>query len=363
MGEATDDSNGAYLRLRHMTKRYGKATGVSDLSLSVSKGEVFALLGPSGCGKSTTLGVIAGFVAPDHGDIDLNGQRVTHVPSHKRDMGVVFQSHALFPHMTVGQNVAFGLRRRRVREPAIATQVSEALDMVGLGEFRDRFPDQMSGGQQQRVALARALVIRPTMLLLDEPLSSLDARLRVDLRRELRSIVQRSAVTTLFVTHDQEEAMFMADRVGVMDKGVLQQVGTPEEVYRKPESFVVANFIGHTNQLVGTLARSTGNRGTVVISDGVSVTGRVLDQATPGDLVKVCMRPESIQVDDPVTGEPGLDATLVSKAFLGERFELIFMTRDDRQLVGYEGRVETNVGTSYRLQWNDDDATIFKVST
>lgn len=243
--------NSAYLRLRGLTKRYGDFVGLDALDLDIGSGELVALLGPSGCGKTTTLRMIAGLIPVTSGTITVGDRDVTNVPTYQRDMGIVFQNYALFPHMSIGANVGFGLEMRGVSKPEITTRVRQALAMVRLEGKEDRTPTELSGGQQQRVALARALVIQPSILLLDEPLSALDAKLRDEMRQEIRDIQQRLGVTAIFVTHDQVEALAMCDKVAVMNSGKLMQIGTPQEIYEKPENPFVASFVGRVNKFPG----------------------------------------------------------------------------------------------------------------
>lgn len=241
----------AHLELNGLTKRYGDTFAVDELTLHVRKGEFISLLGPSGCGKSTTLQMIAGFVQPTSGAIMLDGRDLLRIPPRARGLGVVFQSYALFPHMTVAGNVGFGLEMRRIPRREREARVQEALGLVGLEAYAERLPRQLSGGQQQRVAFARALVIRPSLLLLDEPLSNLDAKLREEIRDELRAIHRRTGATTLFVTHDQAEAFALADRVVIMNNGRAEQAGRPQDVYARPETSFVAHFLGRANLLDG----------------------------------------------------------------------------------------------------------------
>jgi putative spermidine/putrescine transport system ATP-binding protein len=240
------------VQLEGVTKRYGDSSpAVDHLDLAVQTGEFIALLGPSGCGKTTTLRMIAGFITPTGGRITIAGQDATSLPPEKRNLGMVFQSYALFPHMSVFDNVAYGLRTRKVPEAEIKRRVQEALTLVDLQHLADRLPKQLSGGQQQRVALARAVVIRPTVLLLDEPLSNLDARLRIQMRQELKRIQQETGLTAILVTHDQEEALSTADRIAILNQGRLQQAGAPKDVFHQPNSRFVADFLGFENFLPG----------------------------------------------------------------------------------------------------------------
>ncbi|MGO4287255.1 ABC transporter ATP-binding protein [Bosea sp. TAB14] len=242
----------SYLELAGLQKRYGASVAVDDVSLAVEKGEAVALLGPSGCGKTTTLRMLAGLVEPDRGAIRVDGVAMTNLPAHKRNMGYVFQSYALFPHLSVAGNVAFGLEERRRPKAEIARQVEDALALVRLAGLDQRRPRELSGGQQQRVALARALVIHPSVLLLDESLSNLDAKLRDAMRHEIRSIQRSLGITTLFVTHDQVEALTMCDRIAVMHRGRIAQIGTAEDIYERPATRFVAEFVGRANALPAT---------------------------------------------------------------------------------------------------------------
>jgi putative spermidine/putrescine transport system ATP-binding protein len=241
----------AFLELKGLVKRYGDFTAVEDCSLSVEQGEFLCLLGPSGCGKTTTLQMVAGFTPPTVGSIILDGKDITDLKPNKRGLGVVFQSYALFPHMTVHDNVAFGLQMRKVPSPDLERQVSEALDLVHLGAFAQRYPSELSGGQKQRVAMARALVIQPPVLLLDEPMGALDAKLREEMQIELRALQRRVGITTIMVTHDQAEAMTLADRVVLMNKGRIQQIARPVEMYEEPNGRFSSTFLGKANVFEG----------------------------------------------------------------------------------------------------------------
>lgn len=250
----------AGVEIANVELAYGDNPVLKNVNLSIEPGEFFAFLGPSGCGKTTLLRLIAGFNRADKGTVRVGGADITHLPPWQRDVGMVFQSYALWPHMSVARNVAFGLEERRVPKAEIARRVANALEMVGLSNYAERMPSQLSGGQQQRVALARTIVIEPKILLLDEPLSNLDAKMRVDVRRELRELQQRLGLTTIFVTHDQEEANAICDRMAVMKDGVIQQVGTPRALYEKPSNLFVANFLGSANRLTGNVEMRAGGR-------------------------------------------------------------------------------------------------------
>jgi len=284
------------LSLRGLRKRYGQQLAVDRVDLDVQGGEFVTLLGPSGCGKSTVLRLIAGLLDADAGDVVIDGVSVTAVPPHRRNIGLVFQSYALFPHMTVGENIAFGLRMQHLPRPAIADRVAEALRMVELSALEARFPRELSGGQQQRVALARAVVTQPKLLLLDEPLSNLDARLRDRLRVELRALQRRLGVTTLYVTHDQTEALGLSDRIAVMHAGRIIEQGDPETVYRRPRNRLTAEFLGIANLLPARILTANGKscRATTALGD-IELPAQAGLQ--PGTEAVICLRPEDIQLE------------------------------------------------------------------
>jgi iron(III) transport system ATP-binding protein len=281
------------LEVRNLTKRYGDFTALGDISLDIAEGEFVCFLGPSGCGKTTLLRAIAGLDPQTSGTIHQKGRDVSALPPAKRDFGIVFQSYALFPNLTVTDNVGYGLVSRRQKRADIVKRVDELLALVGLPDSGPKYPAQLSGGQQQRVALARALATSPGLLLLDEPLSALDARVRLRLRHEIKALQRRLGVTTIMVTHDQEEALTMADRIVVMNQGAIEQVGTPQEIYRRPATAFVADFVGSMNFLAGTL----------LAPDKVKVAGLTFDCAAqdglaPGSKVALCIRPEDVRVRD-----------------------------------------------------------------
>ncbi len=296
------------IRAESIVKDFGKVRALDGATVSIEQGELFFLLGSSGCGKTTLLRAIAGLETPTEGRVFYGGKDVTDLPTHKREAAMVFQSYALWPHMSVAQNIAFGLEERKVDKNEIESRVEEALEMVHLGGYGDRRIDHMSGGQQQRVALARALVVKPRCLLLDEPLSNLDAKLRLEMRSEIRRIVKENHLTGVYVTHDQEEALSMADRIAVLDAGRIAQTGTPEEIYRNPHSAHVAGFIGETNLVEATvdrIVRDDGLLGVRVSSAAGQFHGHVtLGNWRPqeGSKVLVSIRPESLYVDN--TGIP-----------------------------------------------------------
>ena len=282
-----------------VTKRFGKITALDDVSLMVRRGELMTLLGPSGCGKTTLLNLVAGFLMPDSGEVAIAGRRVTDVPAYRREIGIMFQNYALFPHMNVAANVGYGLRMRRIAKAEIARRVGEALALVKLAGLEDRRPRQLSGGQQQRVALARALVIRPQVLLLDEPFSALDRNLRASMQVELKEIQRKLGVTTIFVTHDQSEALSLSDRIAVMADGRIRQLDTPDEVYRHPLDRFVASFIGDANVLRARLERIDGAVATVVLGAArVAVPARTLQGGAVGNPVDLFVRPEELRVTE-----------------------------------------------------------------
>ena len=282
------------IHLQQLTKRFGAAVALHQLDLTIAPGELFFLLGPSGCGKTTLLRCLAGFCLPDEGSIRFGGEDVTRLPPHQRHTGMVFQNYALWPHLTVAENVAFGLKELRVPRPEIAERVAAALAAIRMENFADRRPNQLSGGQQQRVALARALVVRPRCLLLDEPLSNLDARLRLELRAEIRRVSKEFNLTTVYVTHDQKEALAIADRMAILDGGRILQIGTPREIYRRPATRTAASFIGETNFLPGTVIVTEG--ATVVVETALGrfagVPGNAAKPPVTGDAVTLSIRPE-----------------------------------------------------------------------
>jgi putative spermidine/putrescine transport system ATP-binding protein len=281
----------SYLELKNVSKFYAGIAAVRDFNLDIEKGSLVSFLGPSGCGKTTTLRMIAGFEQLDSGSILLDGSDIVPVPPNRRDIGMVFQAYALFPNMTVRENVAFGLRMRKTPAASIDKLVDKVLEMVRLQDTARRYPHQLSGGQQQRIALARALAVQPRVLLLDEPLSALDAEVRVVLRGEIRRIQSELAITTVYVTHDQEEALSISDKVVVMNKGLIEQVGTPEEIYRAPNTRFVATFIGTANQFIG---KTSGTN--LVVCNNVQLLTNTLTGLRSDQSVVVLVRPENIQV-------------------------------------------------------------------
>lgn len=297
--------------IRNVVKEYGNFRAVNGVSLEVNAGEFFTLLGPSGCGKTTLLRMIAGFNSIEEGEIYFGDKLINNVPAHKRDIGMVFQNYAIFPHMSVGDNVAYGLKERKVNKKNRDVRVRAALQQVQIEDLIKRMPNALSGGQQQRVALARAFVIEPNILLMDEPLSNLDAKLRVQMRSMIKQLQTELGITTIYVTHDQEEALAISDRIAVMKNGVVMQVGRPEEIYRKPENLFVANFIGNTNQLPGRIVSAGENKGLLKIDGGVEIPVTLKENFEGA--VTVAIRPEHIRF-----GDQGVEGTVMSATFLGD---------------------------------------------
>jgi putative spermidine/putrescine transport system ATP-binding protein len=369
------------LSLRRLRKTFGTTVAVDDLSLDVSRGELVCLLGPSGCGKTTTLRMVAGFVTPTAGDVLIEGRSVAHLPAYRRDTGMVFQHYALFPHLTVAENVGFGLRSLGAARIEREARVREMLTLVEMAPLAERLPRELSGGQQQRVALARALALRPAVLLLDEPLSNLDAQLRVRMREEIRGLIRRLTMTTLFVTHDQEEALVLADRIVVMNQGAVEQVGSPDAVYEAPATRFVAEFIGLANLLDGTVVGVDGRELVVETRRGLRLRTRRGDgdvaasaAGTGGRAVTVVVRPEHVAVAATVTPEPPGTTDGSTTGGTGNRFRARVLTttylgslsRHRLAVAGEELLIERHAADSTRLTpgadvWLDVDPTRVRV--
>jgi iron(III) transport system ATP-binding protein len=315
------------IRIQNLTKRFGAVTALRNLDLEVGPGELFFLLGPSGCGKTTLLRCLAGFYIPDEGRILFGDEDVTQMAPHKRNTGMMFQSYALWPHMTVAENVAFGLEERRLPRPEIRAKVGEALESVRMGAYAERRPNQLSGGQQQRVALARALVIRPRCLLLDEPLSNLDARLRLEMRMEIRRVCKEFNLTTVYVTHDQKEALSVSDRMAILDGGRILQVGTPRDIYRRPAHRTVADFIGETNFIPGTLLSAAQGRARVstAIGEFDGVLGDPAAAPAAGAAVTLSVRPECWVISTSPQGANCVRGRIGASVYLGENAQHDFL--------------------------------------
>ena len=354
-----------HVRLDEITKFYDTVLAVDRLSLSIERGENVALLGPSGCGKTTTLNVIAGFLRPDGGTVRIGDREVSDIPTNKRNLGMVFQSYALFPHMTVAENVGFGLKLRRIEPGERERRVQETLDMVQLGGFRGRFPKQLSGGQQQRVAVARALVVQPEIMLYDEPLSNLDAKLREEMRTELIELQDRIKITSIYVTHDQEEALALADRVALMNAGRIEQIGTPDEVYEKPATAFVAKFLGESNVLPATVSRTNGSQVECDIG-GQSVRAETKDTHSVGDRVEVVVRTERLTVssEQPST-ENCFKIRLNHVIYLGGTIRYLLRLGDHRLIAVERNRGDhamLSEGSDVYVGWPARDSLLLRVS-
>ena len=334
------------LHFHNITKRFDKTLAVDDFSLDIREGELFFLLGPSGCGKTTCLRMVAGFLAPDSGELRFGEKSMNRVPPHKRNTGMVFQNYALWPHMTATENIAYGLRVRKVSKAEREHRVLEALKMVRLESRAQHYPNQLSGGQQQRVALARALVINPDVLLLDEPLSNLDAQLRLEMRAEIKRLHGEKQTTALYVTHDQDEALSIADRIGIMREGKLTQVGTPRELYRSPQSRFVAEFIGETNVIPATVKSFDANETVVETPLGI-VRAAPRDNLQNGQNVWLSIRPESWKIvatsstrSHENNGENNFGARIQSVMYGGATEQLQAVLTDGRETDGRENLEE-----------------------
>jgi spermidine/putrescine transport system ATP-binding protein len=354
--------NGA-IRFEGVTKRFGETVAVDNLELEVKSGEFFSLLGPSGCGKTTTLRMVAGFEQPSEGRIFLKGEPVETVPPYKRNVNTVFQSYALFEHLSIEDNVAFGLKRRKVEKDEIRERVAEALELVQLHERVGARPRELSGGQKQRVALARALVNSPSVLLLDEPLGALDLKLRKQMQVELKGIQREVGITFLYVTHDQEEALAMSDRIAVMDGGVVQQCGSPEDIYEHPKGPFVAGFIGVSNLLPG-LAQN----GAVRLTNGAVCGAELPADCAEGAEVQLSVRPEKIAIEDEIeAGMVTVEGTIVERVYVGTSTQIIVELAPGMRLMALEQnwlRARSDdrweIGDKVRLGWRSEHALVLR---
>jgi len=349
------------IRVEHLTKCYGETAALQDICLTVEDGELFFLLGPSGCGKTTLLRSIAGFETPTSGEIFLDGKPVAGTPPSQRDTAMVFQGYALFPHMTVRENVSFGLEMQGISKEECATRVNNVLDELQIREFADRKPNQLSGGQQQRVALARTLVVHPGCMLLDEPLANLDAKLRRDMRLEIRNICKENHLTGIYVTHDRAEALSMADRIAVFRNGHIEQIGTPDEVYRHPKTIFVASFIGDTNLREGRVLDT--KEGTLETPLGVLRSALLPADARDGDKLAISMRPEAFRVlNEGESSENTLEVSIRNVDYLGELSEHLATGADGNELKFYEinPRGAVRSGQRVRLAISPEDVVCMK---
>jgi spermidine/putrescine transport system ATP-binding protein len=360
------------VRLERVSKRFGDVAAVRELSLAIERGEFFTLLGPSGCGKTTTLRMVAGFEEPSEGRILIDGTDVEGIPPFKRPTNTVFQSYALFPHLSVEENVAFGLRRRRVARDEVRLRVREELERVGLGAEAKRKPRQLSGGQQQRVALARALINRPAVLLLDEPLGALDLKLRKGLQLELKSIQREVGVTFIYVTHDQEEALTMSDRIAVMNSGVVEQLAAPEDVYERPRTEFVAGFIGVSNLLPGTV-ESVGEGDVELALDNGPTVRAIGGGVRPGDRAHAVVRPEKLQIakveESAPDGRPRVEGIVESAVYLGTATQMVVKLPADVPLTVLVPNTDEalrqslpGAGARVRLTWSPEHMYLVSAS-
>lgn len=359
------------VRIENVTKRFGKFVANDHVNLDIKKGDFVSLLGPSGCGKTTLLSMILGIQDITEGDIFFDDKPVQDIPIYKRDVGMVFQNYALFPHMTVFDNVAFGLKMRKASKEEIKKRVAEALELVQLSGLEKRFPRELSGGQQQRVAFARAIVVKPRVLLLDEPLSNLDAQLREEMRFELKRLHQTLGITTIYVTHDQIEALSLSTKIAVMKDGVVQQYGTPLEIFHKPANNFVAKFVGYSNFLTGTIIKIFGS--SIVMKDstyGYEIEADAEEQKNQetfkeGDTVTATIKPESVQLfsKEDVTGRNVFDVTVEMNDYTGNMTRYEMKTKEGFMVkVSESGYSNYRQGTEMKVMFRKDKITLIKMS-
>lgn len=348
------------IRISHALKKYGENVIIPDLSVDIYKGEFFTLLGPSGCGKTTLLRMIAGFNSIEGGDFYFNEKRINDLDPATRNIGMVFQNYAIFPHLTVKKNVAFGLQNRKLSKNQIEERTEKFLNMMKIQEYKDRLPERLSGGQQQRVALARALAIEPEVLLMDEPLSNLDAKLRVEMREVIKEIQNKLGITTVYVTHDQEEAMAVSDRIAVMNEGVIQQIGTPKSLYQRPGNLFVATFIGRTNVVEEEIYEKDGHRGLLFAGGFCLPMDNLAREAAAGERVKVSIRPEEFVIVG--KDEAGIDGTVEYSTFLGlNTHYIVSLHSGERVEIIQESRIDDILekGSKIRLRVKGEKINVF----
>lgn len=353
----------ALLRLENLKKSFDGNPVLKGICLDVMPGEFVTLLGPSGCGKTTTLRIIAGLLEPDAGRVFLDGKDITHLEPEKRDVNTVFQNYALFPHMNVEKNISYGLRIKGAKKSEWQKKVSEMLSLVQLEGYEKRMPSQLSGGQRQRVAIARAVVLNPRLLLLDEPLGALDLKLRRQMQQELKDIQRRLGIAFIYITHDQEEALNMSDRIAIMRDGHFEQIGTPEEIYERPKTRFAADFIGQTNLLEATVSEKDG-RGLILNYAGMFIPARNADfDVQIGDSVALSLRTERIGFSKKPVGECNLPGTLRSRHYAGGSMRAVIVLDDGREitvLCQSGERAEGEIGERVFLSWNRDEAPVVR---
>lgn len=350
------------IRIQNAVKKYGDNVVIPDLSLDIKEGEFFTLLGPSGCGKTTLLRMIAGFNSIEGGDFYFGDRRINDLDPSKRNIGMVFQNYAIFPNMTVEKNVEFGLKNRNVSKEDRAVEVKKFLELMQIEDFAERMPEKLSGGQQQRVALARALVIKPDVLLMDEPLSNLDAKLRIEMRTAIKQLQNSIGITTVYVTHDQEEAMAVSDRIAVFNHGVIQQIGTPKALYQRPANLFVANFIGHSNELEGSLTKENGQMVVSVCDDYSFVLNNVKEEHCQDGVlpVKLAVRPEEWIIQEET--EAGMEGTIIDSIFLGLNTHYLIQLSNGKEVEAVkESEIDSILpkGKNVKLQIKSHKVNVF----
>jgi len=357
-----EDFMSVNIRIQNAVKKYGDNVVIPDLSLDIKEGEFFTLLGPSGCGKTTLLRMIAGFNSIEGGDFYFGDRRINDLDPSKRNIGMVFQNYAIFPNMTVEKNVEFGLKNRNVSKEERVGEVKKFLKLMQIEDFAERMPEKLSGGQQQRVALARALVIKPDVLLMDEPLSNLDAKLRIEMRTAIKQLQNSIGITTVYVTHDQEEAMAVSDRIAVFNHGVIQQIGTPKALYQRPANLFVANFIGHSNELEGSLTKENGQMVVSVCDDYSFVLNNVKEEHCQDGVlpVKLAVRPEEWIIQEET--EAGMEGTIIDSIFLGLNTHYLIQLSNGKEVEAVkESEIDSILpkGKNVKLQIKSHKVNVF----
>jgi len=350
------------VRLERVTKKFGEVVAADNITLEIKHGEFFTFLGPSGCGKTTTLRIIAGLEMPDEGKVFFNEKDVTNDPPYKRNTGMVFQNYALWPHMTVFDNIAYGLKIRRLPKEEIRRKVYEVLELVKLRGLENRYPTQLSGGQQQRVALARALVIEPAVLLLDEPLSNLDAKLRIEMREEIKRIQKKLGITTIYVTHDQEEAMVISDRIAVMNQGRIMQVGLPKELYKHPRNLFVASFLGRCTIVSGKVIDISPEGYVTIVFNGTKIVGILPSRdikITEGEKAIAVMRPEDFTVEKPRKNANVIKGVVDWISYVGPYTEVRINANGRRFLINVDPDFKVSIGAELQAYIPYDETIVF----